>query len=633
MILLLNGEYPTIEHIIVSSKQPEGSRLTNQISKYPKLKLAITLINHIFLGVDQQINLPILLKHLIYQIRMPFLRLTLQQPEHSLDQDHVANQLIAELLSFIPFWKNEQNIAYPTFTKLSQALSFEKTSDASVLGRFDLALNIVKKIKRDQIKRSLIFEKRIVETEDSLSRKEQAHDIVERLIDVLNQEYNSPDFIKKMLQDIWSLLLNLEFVRKDDIAFFKAFKTMLSLLISCQIITTKNQLSWLDIALPKLSEELNEGFERLAIDDSTNNEFQTTLEAYHISLMSSTNQSISMDSPVTSGRQKQSDLIRLQPPSFLGASTEPVQLKSKQSKDDEKEVALGTQQNACNAILNFLQKHHAHLLKSDVQCEQVSLKEFTQLFSEPKVSERFENFGKHQKLIGKWFNFAADNKAIKLIYIEPNKGLHLFVTQDAKKSHTIEYQKFEEKIKTGEITSISNTKLFQQAVELTIHRLTNYLERKQKDSVPLITDNTSDVKPEVVKEQTRVDSLPLMHDESLNSETKVTETNKIETRTQLKPSLGVAQAIDITQLAVGSWLKIFEKGSNIKCKLAAKIVSKNIYILVDRQGKKLFELSEAELIKRYAKGEIQLLDFETVKQHVLASVISQNRSLKSENML
>ena len=631
MILLLNGEYASIEHLISHSKQPEGIRLAKQINKHPKLKLTITLVNQVFLGIDQQTNLPALLKHLIYQIRMPFLRLTLQQLEPSLNQNHPANLLIAELLSFIPFWKNEQKIGYPTFTKLSQVLAFEKTSDASVLNKLEAALDIVKQIKKEQIKRSLIFEKRIVETEDSLHRKEQAKDIVTRLISSLNRQYLTPDFVKKMFNETWSTLLNLEFVRNDDIAFSRAFKTMVSLLISCQTINSAEQLEWLDKELPKLSDELNQGFERLAIEDKVKNGFLNELEAFHINLMSTAKLDTTIGSSNTNKSQQQSDLIRLKPASFIDSADGVDNTIATRDVTDRKNI-IAADQSSSETIASFIHKYHTQLLRNN-ENEKISLKEFSQLFSDPQISERYNNFDNHLKLIGKWFYFEDDNRPLKLIYIDPGKGLHLFVTQDSKKAHSLEYKAFEQQIKTGKISSVANAKLFQQAVEEAIDKLNNYLNQAQhKTTKEIIGNNNTKQDKKSISIKTSVDQVESFSEASNSHKASEVATEDYNSVNKKASDSQSTSPIDITQLAVGSWLKVVEKNAKVKCKLAAKIASKGIYVLVDRQGKKLFELTENVLIKRYAKGDIELIDFETNKQHILASVISQNRSLKSENM-
>ncbi len=616
MILLIEGEYPSIESIIKHSKNPDGKRLTAQIDKYPKLKFAVTLVNQLFEDVSCQPNLPHLLKHLIYQIRMPFLRLTFQNLEASLKPNHPANLLIAELLSFIPFWRNENQIGYPTFTKLSASLSFEKTSDASILSQFESTLETVRQIKNNQIKRSLIFEKRLVETETSLNQKQQAQKLVQQLIKYLRECWEIPDFVERCLEETWSLLLNLEYVRKDDLSFNKALNTALTLILSCQKIRNKEQLDWLFDILPQINEALSEGFERLAIEETVKSEFLAALESYHIDLIAHANESIAN---LSARSNQEADLIRLQPADSVNS------LEADQHKKEEKSASKKTINASDFKNLEAIEAFFSDLedvVRNPQTTNQLSfsLSDINKLFNDPRVADHSSNYDKHIKLIGKWFFLSLDNKPHKLIYINPDNGMHLFVSQEAKKSHEISYKAFEEQLKTEKILPLSNSRLFQKAIKTSIETLSNYLVGiKQQIAQAAQDDIANKASKKPVKESTTNKETEPESQENLAQSIK----NKQENNSP----------INITHLAVGSWVKIIHENKKTKCKLAAKIASKNTYVFVDRQGKKLFELQENNLIALYKQAKIELIDIETTKEQILATVITKNRSLKSENII
>jgi len=88
--------------------------------------------------------------------------------------------------------------------------------------------------------------------------------------------------------------------------------------------------------------------------------------------------------------------------------------------------------------------------------------------------------------------------------------------------------------------------------------------------------------------------------------------------------------LDISSISVGSWINYQSDKVQIKCKLAAKITSKDSYIFVDRKGIKVLELTTPELVEKLDKGKINLISTENNNSQLLESVIAKTRVLKAE---
>ena len=75
------------------------------------------------------------------------------------------------------------------------------------------------------------------------------------------------------------------------------------------------------------------------------------------------------------------------------------------------------------------------------------------------------------------------------------------------------------------------------------------------------------------------------------------------------------------QLGQGASLLWTRKGEQVRCKIAAHIRPLKKYIISDRSGAKIAEISEAEISEKIASGEIETVDSGLVFDRALESVI------------
>ena len=143
----------------------------------------------------------------------------------------------------------------------------------------------------------------------------------------------------------------------------------------------------------------------------------------------------------------------------------------------------------------------------------------------------------------------------------------------------------------------------------------------QSDLIPDNTENKDNNENKENSESSEKDDL-------LDVRPSVESTTHLTTK---EKELSDESVFDINRLTVGSWIISNLDGGQIKCKLAAKIASKDLYIFVDRQGKKIMQLSEQEILERVSKKELTMVTMEIQNEQLLASVISKNRTLKSDH--
>jgi hypothetical protein len=83
---------------------------------------------------------------------------------------------------------------------------------------------------------------------------------------------------------------------------------------------------------------------------------------------------------------------------------------------------------------------------------------------------------------------------------------------------------------------------------------------------------------------------------------------------------------EASQLTIGGWIEFTKlEGETIKCRLAAKLQTTNMYIFVDRRGLKQEEIDYDELLKRINNGEAKIIQQGDYTDDPLATVVDNLR--------
>jgi hypothetical protein len=107
------------------------------------------------------------------------------------------------------------------------------------------------------------------------------------------------------------------------------------------------------------------------------------------------------------------------------------------------------------------------------------------------------------------------------------------------------------------------------------------------------------------------------------------ETGQVETDLPKDVEISDESRQVIDKLNAGNWLELKLNDKFVRCKLAARIVSSDKFIFVNRSGNKVAEYLSDELAVAYQLGNIKLLDGDALFDRALESVISSLRSMKS----
>ncbi len=605
-----------LELVLSKMTDNEKTSLKQSFKKFPIFGLVNVFKKTFFSYLKEYDPLPQRLELLIEQIQLPLFRLAIAKPELILDSNHPGTLLLNELIEYAPFWKDESKIGYPTYTKLSQLLVFSDFDNSILSEHFSNLLQQIKKIKSNQQKRSLIFEKRLKETELSKAKIIIAHNVVKQIINQINQIEDLPQVVTNIIDQAWYKLLELEFLRNDDNAFSQALELVKTLIVSLKPIQNKTSLDQLFENLPKINQQLKRGFKKISLDEALAEQLVSEIELMHIALISQSEKTISesndLQQPTTSN-VNQDEILRLKPSDIYSN----LQPQTEQIQTGERKDKLATY-TPLEQLFYYFEPNIQSLTTKFTNEQPIS-------DIEPSILKIVKN---SQKFPWFWL-LSGDKKTLhKLILSIENIGRHIFANTDGNRSLSLTTSEFEAQLKNKDIIPLQKVDFYQDSSKRCLDELEKYvsnisqiqLGKSIKNEHPLEADRPLKNKQQSTTRQTEVD---ITQNKSTKLAGRKTQSkDAIELRSMVKK-------VDIRFVTVGTWLKIMVNNQSKRCKLAARISSKDLYILVDRQGKKICELIGQVLEKKLIEGEIEIINTELTNGKSLESIISTNRSMKN----
>jgi len=626
--------YVALDKVVEEFFLTQSSSSRKDLSKFAKIQFAITLTEKVFSQLIGSIKLPYLLAKLILQIKLPFFRLMLSSPEIILNHNNPATHLISKLTSYCTIWKDESKIGYPTFSKLSQLLSFENTPNHLLLKQFNNALSPITEIKQNQQKRSLIFEKRLKETEDTLAKNSICQQIVDRIFQQLNSNFQLEQKISERLNDDWRQLLQLEYVRDEEQAFFESVNTLSTLLLSLEPVDSSEMLNWLMDTIPSLNERLNKGFIKLSLSDIDTNEFFASLEALHIQMIAKANQEFSA-SQTSSDDGTREAILRLDPSDVFNQPGEQLERSEAVISNEAAKEELPNPSKKINRIETILfggkyENSISELTQNLVIDDALTLKKDSQT-----LNQMFS------LVVDCWYYFEKNSTFNKLLYVNNVTGEHVFSGQDAKKSYSLSVKELLSNLSEKKIIKVQFDKIIVEAADLAIAGVFSKFSQlilDQKTNAKLTKTNTKEIKKTISSEPATEQNVSLSNNKISDHPIKRKSNSAIPKSISPKAQQSKEKVAEVKKFAVfkietltvGSWFKIKRDEQFVKCKLAAKIASKNSFIFVNRKGQKLFEFYDTDLVNLFQKGHLKLVDIEVSSESMLASVITKTRTLKSD---
>lgn len=627
-------------NILINFDKGTSCSLENVLKDFPVFKFIAIFVINFFQHIKNYPELPPRLESAIVQVQLPLFRLAMSQPKIILNAQHPSFLLINELIDYTPFWKDESKVGFPTYTKLSHLLSFSDSNKQQLTDRFSTTLKQVVKIKNNQQKRALIFEKRLKETEQGKAKIATANDLVNKIITLICELKDLPEVLSEVFNNPWRKLLQLEYLRADNKSFNDAIQLMKSLIVSLKPITSRLALNQLFEGLPAINQQLKAGFDKTSLDENQSEDFIAKIEAMHIALISESEQTIIEESasglesstPLKSTHNASAgpeEILRLKPSDIFGTSTEET-IDEEPALPIEETNISGDDDPVDQLFMQF---------DKDIQLSTSALMSNSFDASTDPALLKLLNDAKQNP----WFWFLIDDKKSlhKLILSLESVGEHIFVDIDGNKSHQLTTEKMLNQLKALNIKPLEKNNIYADASDLCLSQLNEYV----KEISNLELQKTKKIQQESERQQLELERQTEI--ETKKTETKPAATESLENNSNiesLEGSLVIEQSIpiaapkkqtanykkiDVNAISVGTWLKIVVNNEARRCKLAAIIASKKLHIFVDRQGKKICELSPQELTKKINDGEIIVINAELTSGKSLESIISTNRSMKS----
>jgi len=637
-ILNQTDQYPSIRQLFEYKLEEQNKPLIDQLEHYPKFHFAISFVENIFDAIDNYQRLPQLLKYLIYKIRLPLLRLIVIKPELIIQTKLPAIELINEIIAYLVIWKDEKSFGYPTYTKLSQIIIFHTCNDESLEPLFKNLITPIHTIREEQQKRSLVFEKRLKDTEQSTELKSSAKILVVSLLNEINNSYNLIPLTAELFESSWRQLLELDILRNDKDSFYSHLVTFIMLVKSTQPINSKQQLDWLIDHIEIINQEINHILDTIGTISNKYQQLTSQLELIHIDLIEKNSHFNQPSHEHNSGgiNSKSEQILRLKPSNVFASMAE----QDKEVIEDGSSPDIELIEDNAQPITELI---NLHLQSTNSKPSQFpSLEKLVNQYSlmdKTSLKTSLENINTYSIQLGNWFLFEGEEELQKLIFINQHTGDYIFVNQNGQKSHSIPAQELISELNNKKIQRFKSPNLHKKAVKATLVNIKKYLSdfhsKKPGDKIlePLIDVesqlNANPVDTELLPNETDITDKVL---EPKEIETALIKEGKddISQDELSEPNLSKNKVpFNLQQLSVGSWLNINHKSTLIKCKMAARIASKNRYIFVDRAGKKLLELSSDEIMQYYNNDLLELITIETNNESSLADVISKTRHLKN----
>jgi len=595
------------------------------LSEFPAFGFINIFVKSFFSYINESYKLPHRLECLIEQLQLPILRQSHIQPKLLLNGQHPAFLLLNELVDYAPFWKDESKIGYPTYTKLSHLLIFSEIKNQSLSDHFTHLLQQVKSIKNNQQKRALIFEKRLKETELGKAKITTADIVVGQITKQIEDLKELPKIVKDIIDQSWSKLLKLEFLRSDEKAFSEALMVLKTLIASLRPITNKESLDHLFEDLPKINQQLTAGFQKTALENDQAETLIAEIETMHIALISESKKTISESDNLESSVEKNTssnEILRLKPSDIFGELPEQaIEIQSDETSEIIEPLIDRTP-------LDELFLHFEQDIKS-LTIEFASEQKTKDI--EPKISALIEGSKNNPWF---WLVSQEDKTLHKLVLSIDHIGQHIFVNADGGKSLSLTTNELADHLKDQSITPVQKVDLYQEASETCLVQLKEYVAEvsqiQEAKKAKQLEENQQQV---AAKHKTKTENKPSKPKPAQGSEpieiSESTEVSEIKESIEVEVQQPVISHFDVNLITVGTWVKININDRSRRCKLAARISSKNLFIFVDRQGKKICELNLVELTIKLEERDAEIINAELTNGRSLESIISTNRSMKS----
>lgn len=613
----------------------------------------VKLIDKLFdsLLIDKYLKKGI--KNLISQIRIPFFKLALNDKTLFTETSHPARLLLNDMVKVGLLWSAQDlktnKIKEQIEAIVQQIISTSKKQDITDV--FSSAEEQFKAFSSGLVKRVEIFEKRLRESEEGRARAESAQSSAKKLINQVTCKKNIPLFILNIFNKAWERVIFLELLKGhhknkendetkgNDEKLSEALFTAKQLLVSLQPISNKEEIEKHKALQPQLIDRLKRGLLKVAYPYSEADKFFEQLNHHHETVLA--------QAKTTIKKKVSQDIIRLKPIDIFDDEPKDDIIEESQSDSATTETTTTVTKTISENRLNQWTDRVFSELPIDSQNSDIVDDESI----EKKANTNLETLADLQKAT--WFELVVGQRNIRVRFSSYIQQIDKYVFVDGAGSKVAEYSSSElnQLFYDKKIKKLDSSPAFDKAYHLVADEFISAhlkaeqerFERQHKQAQKIKEEQRK--AEEIAKIKKKLDQA----EQLVKEKQAIREKDKREKQAALRkvdlesrerqPAIEVSQLSEeeysfiiknISNLALGTRVQLELKGEIIRCQLAAKIAASGKFIFADKNGKKVVQCVERQLVEMFQSGQLKFRQKTGMFDEALTTVITNMRSLKSD---
>ena len=417
----------------------------------------INLVNMLFDFILEDRNLATPMKALISRMQIPIVKVALVDKSFFTKGGHIARRLLNEMATAAIGWQGdlETKGRDPLFRKMEEIVR-------TLINDFDTNVNIFSELLVDftaflekEKRRIAVLERRTVDAEDGKARAEVARTTVALEIELRTIDKQLPEVVQRMISDVWSNVLFVVGLKHgySSEQWKECLLTLEELIWSVQMPRSNEERHTLIRLVPTLLKKLRAGFDIISFNPFEMSELFKALEEIHLGTIrgKSFEPQIKSREAKTHPAEQDKD-EKPETPAANTLSDELDQLEEVLGLKSAEQDESGSSDKLHNADKEANSDDDSKLLPDD-DSHMLQVKQFVQ---------------------GAWFDFNSEDKSKSrcrlAAFIKPT-GKYIFVNRNGMKVAEKSQQELALALKSGDLTALDNSMLFDRALETVVTSL------------------------------------------------------------------------------------------------------------------------------------------------------------------
>lgn len=413
----------------------------------------INLVSMLFGFILDDQSVPASLKALIGRMQIPLLKLAVLDQTFFDNAHHPARRLLNEIGSAALGWSEQdtehRDNLYQKIESIVLRLQNDFTDNPDI---FSEILTDFASFIRAERHRSELLEQRIRDAEEGRARAELARADVEKELNKRLVGKTLPELVVQILQESWSKVMLLSHLKhgEQSTQWENRLSVMDQLIWSVLPHTEPNAEQQLRSLIPKLLENLREGFNEAALDPFATSLVFTKLEVLHIQALQKAKAA------------NEPEPVAKQPADTPAADADPVSVPEPELDSEPEPVAEEPAMVEVKAEISLTEK--------PAEQPQVTIEEdHPQLATVDKLN------------VGSWFEMTKEGEQgqrCKLAAVIKSTGRYIFVNRRGLKVLEKTRAELAIALEEGVLKQLNDAQLFDRALESVISDLRRLKERE-----------------------------------------------------------------------------------------------------------------------------------------------------------